>query len=96
MSADNWGICPKCKRDRFRKRESAIAAVKIFYGKIPAEEYEEKMDRAKAIEDGPLKQTLREDHELGTNEDGAFYVRYYCSCRTCGLKFEFKEDKQIY
>jgi hypothetical protein len=40
-----------------------------------------------------VKRTLREDYELGTEEDGEFYVTYRCSCNVCGYaaKFEHKE-----
>ncbi len=88
MSADNWGICPKCAK----KFELAASP----YGKIPEDEY---LDWVEEHEDDPLEpeSTLREDYELGIDEGGKFYVIYRGQCQEkgCGFLFEYRHEEQI-
>ncbi len=93
MRAENWTICPRCK-----KRTEAAAAAKLreaqdAYGKVTAEEYEEILGDARA----PVRygETMREDYWLGTDEDGDFEMCYQCSCKACGLWWEFKRAKRV-
>lgn len=85
MSADNWGVCPKCKRLAEQKAVSA-------YGKVSEEEYLATLaNRDKAAKE----QNLREDYEVGTDKDGKFYVSYGCSCDKCGFSFEFNHKQNL-
>jgi len=93
MSADNWGICPKCRSEAIRKAEAADKATRAKYGKISAQLYEDSMAAVrllmrKAESDEP--RTLREDYELGIDSEGAFEINYRASCQTCDFKFSFK------
>lgn len=83
MSADNWTICPNCKRIQENKT--------VAYGKVSEEEYL----RVLREQETPLKTTLREDWEVGTDRDGEFYVSYSCRCEECGFAFEFKHEQKV-
>ncbi len=92
MSADNWAICPQCKVDHFLEIINKNKAVADLYGKVPIEEWLV----AKSNSSMPdLTQTLREDYELFTNEDGWFFVYYQASCKVCGFKHSFKHEEQL-
>lgn len=84
MSADNWGICPKCIRVKNKRIEEA-------YGKVPKIEYERMLEEIKK----PDVRTLREDYEIYTDEDGFFSVSYYCQCSDCGFCHRFKYSEQL-
>lgn len=93
MSADNWGICPKCKKANEEADKKRILALGEKYGKVPADEY---IRLAKeANKPTHLENTLREDYEIYTNEDGDFYVSYSCFCSVCGYKYNFKHEEQL-
>lgn len=93
MSADNWAECPQCKRWEELDFADAEVELKNSYGKVSAEEYLAKRDEVYAEKDS--ESTLREDWELGTDEDGEFYVIYRCHCDICKFKFEYKYDHKI-
>lgn len=93
MSADNWGRCPKCLAKLVEDREKAVAAAKAKYGKVPEDEYMAAITKANAIPEKLKEETLREDYEIGTDEDGEFSVSYHCSCRVCNFDFRFAEKR---
>ena len=80
MSANNWDTCPRCKKKLEATRAKAAASAEKEYGKVPPDEYLTMVKAAKLI-GGKLEQTLREDWEIGVDEDGRFYVSYSGSCR---------------
>jgi len=86
MGADNWGICPKCKKGREKYIAGLRKKADEQYGKIKPEEYLELLDHAKE----ELGSTLREDYEILTDEDGEFYIKYSCNCSVCGFDYEFE------
>ena len=95
MSADNWGICPRCnatKRAEYVRREKAVTAA---YGAVSVAEFDAMRADLKAFDDEPVKQTLREDYEVGLDEDGEFYVIYKGHCRECGLSHEFRHEERV-
>jgi len=93
MSADNWAICPKCKKEHKVKREEALKQARALYGRIPLEQYEKQLQDALNI---PIEidESLREDYEIGVTRGGKFYVDYGCMCE-CGFKFSFKHEEVI-
>jgi len=93
MSADNWRICPKCLENVSTGRSVAIEKAKASYGTVPLEDFQKAMDKAKALPQEP-DDTLREDYELGVDEDGVFFVNYSCSCHYCGFSFKFKTTQK--
>lgn len=101
MSADNWGICPKCKRQRIQAAGKADRQAKDAYGKVSEAEYLKLVEDAQKLNAAALKpsgeqNTLREDYKIGTNENGIFTVHYACSCRHCGFQFEFKHSQEAF
>lgn len=84
MSADNWGICPRCFVAMQNKKISA-------YGKITQKEYLKLLE----VEEKIMRCTLREDYEVWTNRHGKFYLSYSCSCSECGFSYEHKYDEQL-
>ena len=92
MSADNWMVCPKCRRDVAETRETRIDKTRKLYGKIPEAEYREKIVEAeKPVE---FEETFREDYEQGMTDCGEYFVSYSGHCSKCGFRHshEFKEQ----
>ncbi len=81
MSADRWSICPKC----LQKHDDALEAA---YGKVSPTVYAGMCSQE-------LDTNMREDWELGTDEEGKFSINYSCYCRSCGFKFEHKHEEQV-
>lgn len=94
MSADNWGICPKCKAKTEADAEKLIKKSAGSYGKIPVDEWKQ-LDANAHIE-VTHDHNLREDYQIGTDECGEFSVSYSCTCRACGFHFEFKHEFQCF
>lgn len=96
MSADNWAICPKCERVTIRKLEEDEATVVAQYGKLPIDQWEDMQAgvvhrRTEIAKYDVNRHTLREDWEIGTNnEGGEFRVHYTAGCHIC--KFEYSYD----
>ncbi len=92
MSADNWCICPKCKKKNDQANADRILHVAEQYGKIPADEYVALAKAAnKPIE---IVETFREDFNIGIDKDGTFSVSYTGSCQECDVYFHYEfEDK---
>lgn len=90
MSADNWTICPACKLTAIKAQERAHKKAEEAYGKAPAAEYLALLEIADKKED--IEPSLREDWEIGTDEDGTFVASYRAICK-CGFKFDFKETR---
>lgn len=99
MSADNWGICPKCKAKKARQHDALIDKAAKAYGKVPRDEYEamvKKADSLKPADDiDETLRTLREDYEVYTDADGWFSVTYEAGCKVCGFKHEFKHTEKL-
>lgn len=94
MSADNWGICPRCKATNDSEHEKLIEQLRDGYGKISEAEY---IALRKRVSDKPkLVETLREDYEIFTDEDGKFTVDYGCSCSKCGFSHAHSYSEQVF
>lgn len=93
MSADNWGICPKCKKNQDAVMDRNIEKVVEAYGKIPEEAYLTMKIELLAVK--KTEDTLRENYELGVNEDGKFIVNYRASCSVCHFKFSYRFSKDV-
>ena len=94
MSANNWRRCPKCELNQDKERQKALDEIGATYGKVPSGEW---LKKCKEIQSkfGELEESMREDYELSTNDQGRFYVSYCCSCSVCKFKFHFKHQEQI-
>lgn len=95
MSADNWGVCPRCKKN-FRgvkvdkKRETEAA-----YGKVSASEYLAMVAELANTPNDEIEETLREDYEIYTDEDGLFVVEYNGECSVCDYHVVFKHREKF-
>ena len=87
MSADNWGICPKCYKDIELLVESS-------YGKVTSVEFVKLLEKFSDIKN-KKHATLRENYDIWTNLDGTFSISYHCSCDRCGFKFKHKYNQNI-
>lgn len=78
MSADAWRICPRCKIGAEKKASASVKNLAASYGKIPEPEYLEM--KAKIESAKPPEETMREDYEIGMDEDGTLEISYRYSC----------------
>lgn len=93
MSADNWQICPRCKKQNEKDAADRLASAEASYGKVPASEYEKLI--AAARKPVGLTATFREDYELGVDEEGTFSVTYSGWCGSCRLAFKFEHSQKV-
>jgi hypothetical protein len=94
MSADNWGICPRCHANGASRNKKAPP----IYGQATEADYIAYV-RTGTLPDPPEtdeEYKLREDYEVYTNEDGLFTVAYSCACGRCGFSFAFKHKERIH
>lgn len=92
MSASNWRVCPRCKKNETERRDKAIRNAEASYGKVPADEYAKQLKAAEAIAADDLEETLREDY--GFYNDGVFEASYCASCTVCDYEFKFKHTEK--
>lgn len=91
MSADNWATCPSCSQ----QKSLALRKLKAQYGKIPVEDYMQKLEEVESIEPTDNdKPTLREDYEIGIFDE-KFEISYYAQCEKCGFKKKFKHEEWV-
>jgi hypothetical protein len=101
MGANNWSICPQCKKNKERQDALAKRQLEESYGKVPSEIYLRMIKEFEEKKEIELERTLREDWEIGIYEDEAsyvvyeFYVNYRASCEVCGFSFKFKHDEKV-
>lgn len=93
MGANNWRICPQCKKNAETARNTAITTAGAEYGKVDAAEYVRIVNEAsKPI---VMEETLREDYQIRTSTDGVFSVEYRASCDECGMVFDFDREETL-
>lgn len=105
MSADNWGVCPRCL-DRAKERLAVLTkAAEDAYGTADRDTYEQLAEVAKAAADEFSEDeiaTFREDYEVwgacadGPIRGGAVHVDYTGECSVCGLKTAFTGAQPFY
>ena len=105
VSADNWGVCPRCKAKALADLAALNEAVEQQYGQVSMSDHDElraKRDTlAFALEAGDgLKRTFREDYEIGVDADaydGVLYISYRgrCSVDGCGCGVEFTHTERV-
>ncbi len=98
MSADAWRVCPKCNEAREKETLTMEADVEASYGKVPPEEYIRKLSELNSRKslDEMGETTLREDYEIGIDEDGEFFINYRGGCTKCKFHFEYEFTKRVY
>jgi len=93
MGADNWTICPRCKKIAEANIEKDAEKVQKLYGKVSAAEYASKLAGIEKGKAKPLEETFAEYYEVRTRKDGIFVIDYGGNCRACGFEFTFKEER---
>lgn len=100
MSADNWTYCPECKRTLEENLINISAEIESKYGVISFSEHNEliKKESELKLQLNLIKsrdihtKTLREDYEIGINEDN-FSIYYSAGCSKCNYKFSYEISK---
>lgn len=97
MSADNWGICPKCKAKHEKLIEDNEQLLAEQYGKVDLVSYKLLEERLAAVSDEYETYELREDYEIVMTEDGHFYCSYSCSCYNdeCDFKYNYHHEEDV-
>lgn len=93
MSADNWAVCPRCKKKAESAKDSKHAATMEAYGKVPADQWRKMYQET--FEDIELEPTLREDYEIHMSEDGEFFVSYSGRCTACDFVHKFRHEDKV-
>ena len=91
MSADNWGICPRCNKEHNEKIGQIQLRAGEQYGKVSSEKYLKLLECANPLP--KIDPTLREDYEIFTDVEGLFFVSYSCSCNKCNFEHHFEHVK---
>ena len=92
MSAKNWRVCPRCVRYANTVRDSELMQVRSNYGVIPLDQWAEEFNDAK--QEVKTKEAMREDYDIGLNEEGKFVVNYRAWCDSCGFEFKYSHEDQ--
>ena len=98
MSADNWGVCPKCFAGKTQECTNLSTALKEAYGKIPAQKYldfVQRVERVREESENFEQRTLREDYEIWIDEDGIFSIDYRSRCDECKFSFSYKHSEKV-
>jgi hypothetical protein len=95
MSANNWGICPRCVANAEKAKNAAAEKVRASYGKLPIDRWQKARKEAEAMPNGDENETLREDYELYTDSGGELFVSYRCDCTVCGFSHSFEHKEQL-
>lgn len=95
MSANNWTICPKCKRKKEAEAERLRMKSLAAYGTVSAERYAELCGKARDAKESPLQNSMREDYEIGVDSEGRFSVSYRANCTACGFIFDYDRTESV-
>ena len=91
MSADNWRFCPQCFKKIHEVASQKLKEAKAGYGFVTVVEFEENMEKARRPIVVP--DTMREDFEVGIDENDNFYMNYKAYCSKCGFTYNHKLEK---
>ena len=83
MSANNWTVCPICHN----LPEEWRNGIDYLYGKIPRKKFQEIEKEYEALQ----IETVREDWNIGLDDDGAVSIHYSAECHNCGAKWHYKK-----
>lgn len=98
MSADNYGICPRCRKHRKERIEKLKYEQKAGYGNLTQEAWSLLSKRTRALEYETNIRSLDERWEIhlsGEIDPPEFYVSYGCRCDVCGYEFSFQHKEII-
>lgn len=94
MGADNWTDCPQCVYDFRQHIEVLKNNLHGAYGTVCEDEWNDLNDSLNlySAETEHLG-TLREDYEAYSEGTGRVHFIYSCSCRRCGLEYDYSDNK---
>lgn len=92
MGADNWRVCPQCKRENFIDILAKTEMLNKSYWNISSEDFIRISVNHANFMLKELPEELREDYEIGCTAEGMFYVDYGCSCQKCGFSYSYKKE----
>lgn len=95
MSADNWAVCPRCKKQHETAITQADTAAAAAYGSVPVAEFDALRAAADAMRNQYPDKLFREDYEIGGAEDGVVKVSYAGSCKKCTLSLSFEIERVL-
>lgn len=95
MSANNWSVCPRCAAVSLKHREAKLQRIADAYGKVGLTKFVSMQSEAAENPAEKLDETMREDWELGLDEQGNFYVSYRAHCQQCGFDYRFKHEEKV-
>lgn len=96
MSADNWAICPQCVKNLENEVTQLRNKLAENYGKIPANTYLQLVREVESKEKNKITDpTLREDYEIGIDQESTFDIVYSASCTVCSYSFKYKYQQDV-
>lgn len=93
MSADNWAICPKCKKKAEEETTESTREARAAYGAKGEQEYRALLQRSQ--EPVAIQATLSEYFDIGIDRQGRFSINYSAGCETCGFKYDYRHEEQL-
>ncbi len=91
MGADNWRFCPQCFKKNHKIACQELEKAKADYGFVSVVEFEANMKKARKPFVAP--DTMREDYDIGIDENDNFYMSYKAYCAKCGFTYNHKLEK---
>lgn len=97
VSADNWAVCPRCKKNEENDIRALDLRIEKEYGKISIDDFLVLRNEAQQRREGLPKQeaSFREDYEIFGAEDGAIEIHYSGHCKFCDLTLEFTDYRPL-
>lgn len=95
MSADNWGVCPRCYKKHKEKIQQKQEEFDEQYGRVSQEDYIQMNNFLTNLIRSGVPDNLREDYEVGLEKDGEFSIGHWCQCSDCGFHFSFRHEEQV-
>ena len=94
MSADNWGVCPRCWKKAQTEYASLVASLDSAYGTVPLAVFD---DMRKQVQNGLDEEdflTFREDYEFYVRDE-LLHIRYSGWCQKCGCGIDVEDTRKI-
>jgi hypothetical protein len=97
MSADNWGVCPRCKANHESGYAKLVQLLDDQYGKIDRVDYKALEAKLADTSEEYSEYHMREDYEFYMDENASFLANYgaHCTSVGCGFKFTFRHEEDV-
>lgn len=94
MSAQNWDVCQKCRKEFERKKVALRKRAENLFVNGTREEYDAAMSQSRQADASKPPETLAEYYEIGINAAGVFELSYHAICHSCGFEFSFNVSER--